>query len=997
MKHKKAIFFIASISIAIIIGIVPAFFPPSIMDYSHTPWMGADLARDITGDEEYFNQTYSEFTNSGNLSVFDLREKSYEEQIMLTTLQGLVNQENAELFLIYRDTDYLWLQQLNSSHGINYTYPFNSSVWDVVDRYNATIQGLIIYDENLLDTVNVATFLAGVYNCVVVRSNMATNFTGFGISVTVDLRSTFTSRVQLYSWAWNNYQQNATKKIACSLDPNQTFFRDYIVASKIFTFFLSGGPFGPVDEINLFKAILSQYPANIPVFGWFTDPGGALGEYESVKILSKNGKYSLCAAIPDLTIFSSIKGVSLQQKSVAFDPTTYPFQNKIYVSVIVSDGDNVNYCADRLRQNWDDPNRGTVPIGITLEPAMFKFFPTCLDYYYNSATTNEYFLAGPSGAGYCYVDLNPVFPSYLNITKHAMDRADMHQAWLLNGYEPFQLQYSDEVIRAYASENCNFTGLYLNYHDYPAELNYVVNDVPVFQSVFVERPNELVGKLQSIRLASPNTPVFVFVGYWAWDFSFTALKNAADQLGSDFVFLRPDQFAELYKMYHLPEGMQAGMEFITFIWTGLIPLFGASIGLVVFWLFRKKNDKNGTSIRDEIPSLIEKAVLFMVDFILLLLIRYCFFSTILQLLYFVYLLISITIGIILKKYMDRLLGVRENFIFSMGMVSVGGFLFLLDPKLAIITGFPIGMLLMHQIQSTLQVTSDGKRDGRDFIYCMLISIVLILLIPSEYYFAALFVGTIIAAFVNGLGIYNFYIKIKNDEPLPSMGTNIKFWYPSGVAFGFLLMFLLAPTMSPENLFFHLFWGILFFPTRLTLSFSIATLYLCAILLFEILYLRHSRLMQDWRVSLSLMAGAILTYILIPIFLDGILAFFLSNFIFIFSMLTTCNNVLRIFRQPPMDFTKDVLNPKPNSLSGFTSQFLFWSMMGLFLTFLYPSILVVDNQEILAAIGMTGTSQLVWSSVVWLIFYLPNIYLFLEVPVTIFVLTVGFISLFLNFA
>lgn len=993
-KEKGKFIFVALVVALICIGILPVFFPPWIMDYSRVNWMGTDLAQDITGDEGYFNDTFPSFKNVSNLNAYDLRGKSYEAKLALTTLQGLANRDNASLYLIYRDTDLHWLNQLNESHGINYTILSLPSFLDVIDLYNSSIEGLIIYDENLLDTVNVGTFLAGLYNCVVIRSAMLADFSTWGLdinNVTFDLRNRFRSKVELYSWAWTNFQQNATKKMVCSLDPEQTHFRDYIIATKMFTFFLAGGPFGPAEEVNLFKSILSQYPANIPVFGWFSDPGGAMGEYEAVKIISKSGKYSLCAAIPDMTVFSSIQETSLKQKTVAFDPSNYTLENKIYVTVVVSDGDNVNFCGDGLYKLWQDPNQGTVPVGITLEPAMFKFFPTCLKFYYENATPNDYFMAGPSGAGYCYVNMNPAFPSFLNHTKYAMDQSDMQQVWLLNGYEPFQIQYSNEILNAYTSRNCNFSGIYVNYHDFPAELNYLINDVPVFQSVWVEQENELVGKLLSLRLASPHAPVFVFVGFNAWDFSFTKLKGAVDQLGADFVFLRPDHFAQLYAVSQLPAETRLIIEWNMFFWTALLPLIGVVGALFLIWGVYKKDDKPPNEKGEPVKSVINKAIFFSLDFLFLLIIRYYFFSTFLNLFSFMYFLIAIMAGMFLKKYIDRVVGVRENLILSIGTLSVGIILFIFNPKFTIIAGFSMGMLLAHQIQSHSSLFHNRATGKKEFLYNMIIASTIILLVPPEYYFVPLIIAIIASCGISGTCIFYLIQDIQDEKPQISLQTSVKYWYPSGVLLGLLLMLLMAPTFSPERLFFHLFWGIGFFPTRLTLSFNLAALYLGAILLSEVLQLRDIQISKKY--TLVLAVPVMILYIFMPIFLNGMPFFILSNFLFIFWMYSCCNLMLGDAMYTTTESYEDRSKVFPNSASLFTIQLAFWVLIGVFLTFTFPAILIVDNQGLFADFGMIGISQLSWPSIVWAIFYIPTVYLFLVIPITVFVLIVGIVSFF----
>jgi hypothetical protein len=49
---------------------------------------------------------------------------------------------------------------------------------------------------------------------------------------------------------------------------------------------------------------------------------------------------------------------------------------------------------------WDNEDRGTVPINWTISPGLIDFAPAMLNYYYTTATPNDFFASGPSGLGY---------------------------------------------------------------------------------------------------------------------------------------------------------------------------------------------------------------------------------------------------------------------------------------------------------------------------------------------------------------------------------------------------------------------------------------------------------------------------------------------------------------------------------------------------------------------------------------------------------------------
>ena len=131
------------------------------------------------------------------------------------------------------------------------------------------------------------------------------------------------------------------------------------------------------------------------------------------------------------------------------------------------------------------------------------------------------------------------------------------------------------------------------------------------------------------------------------------------------------------------------------------------------------------------------------------------------------------------------------------------------------------------------------------------------------------------------------------------------------------------------------------------------------------------------------------YILTPFLIHHPISFIISNFLFIFVILAAINAIFlstlplsNLPLQPPQ------LDLPQKNPSGFLSQFTFWITIGFLLTFVPPTILVVDSQAIFNLMGITGIEQLTWSSSVWSLFYTPPIYMFMVIPITVFVLIFG---------
>src|SRR5260370_7068059 len=101
-------------------------------------------------------------------------------------------------------------------------------------------------------------------------------------------------------------------------------------------------------------------------------------------------------------------------------PPTPAQPPKTYVSFTMSDGDNLQYNQHRMAQLWQDPVRGTIPIGWTISPTLIRVAPPLAAYYTPTATPNAELVAAPSGAGYILPSFRPTtyLPALLPRPRH---------------------------------------------------------------------------------------------------------------------------------------------------------------------------------------------------------------------------------------------------------------------------------------------------------------------------------------------------------------------------------------------------------------------------------------------------------------------------------------------------------------------------------------------------------------------------------------------------
>eukprot|EP00949_MAST-11_sp_MAST-11-sp1_P004756 g4756.t1 len=104
--------------------------------------------------------------------------------------------------------------------------------------------------------------------------------------------------------------------------------------------------------------------------------------------------------------------------------------NSHTVAFLMTDGDNLQYILGpwSVDQRWyGSPQRGTVPCGWTMSPAIADLAPAALGAILRSQTDNDEMVAGPSGLGYVYPTTWPAkdLQEFADATHGAMKSANM--------------------------------------------------------------------------------------------------------------------------------------------------------------------------------------------------------------------------------------------------------------------------------------------------------------------------------------------------------------------------------------------------------------------------------------------------------------------------------------------------------------------------------------------------------------------------------------------
>ncbi len=493
--------------------------------------------------------------------------KAYD-QITFTALEGIVNKSGTKIYLEgfpsnsgtpVAESDEFWL-----NHIVN--LPFRRvAPLNLISQFRSDIKGLIIWDPSMIvDTENIATTLSGIKSALPVSPSMAKVLeqSPYNLPVLMDLRNNhFTSRLEAYTWAANYVKPFMSEiKFPVWIGDNtgdgkggQSTLRDWITANDGFAF--EANPSTDVAVINL---VLGMFPKDTPVYGYifFADAqylktGIAVLESVGVSEISRAGDY----LIPSDT-FDNLSLLHQLKTNVDFSPKwnsspQTPDKSTVYVTFVLTDGDSLAQDgAFLLVHQWLSPDRGKYPMGVSISANLASLAPTMYAYYLKTATPNDVFVGGPSGAGYAYPSQMPNLDEYLSLSKQRLDQAGLKSVWILdNGYlsspSPATISAYKQIVNPEAifTDYDNFTGGYLTTPNPPA-ISFA-GSTPVVHDVFGIATGQDINAIRATAQQAGGKPAFVFIGLDTWNSSYAQEAEIIKQLGPGYQVVAPDKFMGL--------------------------------------------------------------------------------------------------------------------------------------------------------------------------------------------------------------------------------------------------------------------------------------------------------------------------------------------------------------------------------------------------------------------------------------------------------------------
>lgn len=468
-----------------------------------------------------------------------VQQNGSPEMYLFASLKGIVNKTQPRIFSYEGDAfaegPYTWLQSL----GMSWNEPADK--WSLITKYRNELSGLIVYDPNQIHTVNLATILAKSRGALIASPSLLSRLTAapYNLPVLLDLRGQFTSKLQVYQTIYNTYWPTLDHRLLLGLNPDvhKAALREYATALGAAVIWLD--PNVPAES-TLLNSFLSSMPAGANYMGWWPEEGPGV---------QRASQYGIATIASDWCSNLTMHSGTSRTVNVKPMPPKPALQNKLYVAFILSDGDNLQYIEHLMRKLWNNPDRGSVPIGWTLSPAMLDAMPGALNFYYQTATNNDNLISGPSGYGYAYPNSWPnqnLLNQFVAKTEDYNRRAGFRVITIWNTITGGINQNVGQAFASYAP-----TLLGLTAQNTGGGLTIYNNRLPgmALSCNYCTGEQAMKDHIASASAGWNGTsPRFIIIQAQPWtDVKPTNFKNVANSLNANYVVVRPDHIFQLMR------------------------------------------------------------------------------------------------------------------------------------------------------------------------------------------------------------------------------------------------------------------------------------------------------------------------------------------------------------------------------------------------------------------------------------------------------------------
>ncbi|MCA9744195.1 MAG: hypothetical protein H6695_10120 [Deferribacteres bacterium] len=478
------------------------------------------------------------------------------EKAMLISLQGVVNGEAPQLYFLYPDDwDFNFVEPLYDYYRDTRSMQFQelASADEALAKLANKTNGYVVWDTNVRTSLIVAFTAAGVHQAIVVSEDLIPLAEQHGLSMKEDLRGLFAGKsdYEIYEWAYDKYwdQTNHEYLVYMGGEHGKVMkpgVADWGIYKRSFFTDASTDPADTL-EYQFANKILSQMKPNSFVFGWHSykkDKEAQHVRLTSSYALRVEGLHTL----PNMSFNHQIPlapGFKFSNKHNVEAGKRYIPKEKVYVACIQTDCLGIGA--------WTKPGRGELPYAWEVTMNWSWLAPAMMQYFYDQATPNDYFIGSLSGPGYMYPRSVPIdkLPQVVSTAYELMQNLDLNVFEIMEHSNYWESDGVDddlpkEIIDVYYQEMPDVLGFANGYR--PAH-TFTSRDGKPFISYdyyLGEKRDEKEATADLIELSNlnPKRPYFLLLHVRQWS-DIKRVKRILDALPDEFEVVPLDIFLKM--------------------------------------------------------------------------------------------------------------------------------------------------------------------------------------------------------------------------------------------------------------------------------------------------------------------------------------------------------------------------------------------------------------------------------------------------------------------
>jgi hypothetical protein len=441
----------------------------------------------------------------------------------LVSLQGLANDDAPRLYFYYpKGYPYGYTRNLKEYYEREYSFDFKElqRPEDALHTFRDHVKGYVVWDPAVLTSLTVAFTVAGLERAVIVSPDQIPMVEKEGLKKVEDFRGKFQGKsdYEIYTWAFSQYWPRCSHEFLTYMGgvtgkSMQPGIADFGIYHKSFFTDLSCDPKDTLEYALADKIMGQMKPMTSFVLGWHSYAKDLEAQY--ITLLSKHVlRQEGLNTWPNMSFTTQLPltpGFRFKNRHNIVPGKKFVPGKKVYIACVQTDGLGLGA--------WLDSDRGTFPYAWeTTDGNSLVHAPALFEYFYRTATANDYFIGSLSGPSYMYPRAIPpeYLPKVIAMDRELMKSLDLN-IWGIMERANFADRYvgntnlPKSIVDAYYEGLPEAIGFIFGYG--PGQTYDVRRHVPFLSYDYylsAERPTEdAVADLRELAVMNPKRPYYL--------------------------------------------------------------------------------------------------------------------------------------------------------------------------------------------------------------------------------------------------------------------------------------------------------------------------------------------------------------------------------------------------------------------------------------------------------------------------------------------------------